>query len=172
MHYRLIMKNTLLALVGSLSLTTLLVAGCSSTPSSNSEKMAYAPSVINPRSSLPVVAVGSDLKPAQTPEILADVKDFGSDITDVKLRLSLSSDTPENMRYLRGPIDVPMEHVQGTTWRAKLSDEQIKQLAINGQSMHYEGKVIAKNDKGLVAFSQTPVDLTVQTAPIPSGQSG
>jgi hypothetical protein len=95
------------------------------------------PTVLNPRTEPGTFEVTRDLKPLQVPVILAEVKDLTSPISSVRLRFN------------QAPIDIPMKRVAGTTWRATLTPEQIRMLAVSGKTMKYDAAILAKNNKGL-----------------------
>jgi hypothetical protein len=87
--------------------------------------------------------------PSQLALVTADIKDFEGNINDVRLR------------FTHVPIEIPMSKMSGTTWRAEISPDQLRQLAVNGQTMKYDATVIATNDKGETSQSNEPIQITV-----------
>ena len=65
-----------------------------------------------------------------------------------------------------------MENVGGTTWKAELTPQQIRTLAVGGETMSYEANVVARNKEGMVAVSPTPVEITVKTPELTSPKVG
>jgi hypothetical protein len=131
----------------------LLVAnGCSSLPGQSESGKSISstgPTVLNARAEPSTVELNRNLQPIQNAEIVADVKDFTSKVTSVKLR------------FVDVPIQVPMENIGGTTWRAQLSSGQLRALAVSGKTINYDANIIAKNEKGQTAMSSSPVTVAV-----------
>jgi len=123
-----------------LAAATLIASGCSSSPLSSrtggEELSQTGPTVLNARTEPGTFEVTRTLKPIQTPNILADVKDMTAVIATVRILFN------------NAPITVPMQRVAGTTWRATLTQEQIKRLAVSGQTMKYNASIVATNSKG------------------------
>lgn len=133
-------------------MAALVGAGCSTTGEKSGEDIAATgPTVVDVKISPETVELNQSLEPMQTAEIVADVKDFTSRVTDVRLR------------FLRAPLEIPMQHVGGTTWRAQLSSEQLRLLAVGGKTIRYETNIIAKNEQGKVAVSPEPVEVAIKT---------
>lgn len=148
------MKKTLPIVIGiALSVIT-FAAGCSTIggkqESSGQEISASGPTIMNARSNPETFELNNRLQPMQTAEVYADVKDFTSQIRNVRLR------------FLHVPIEVPMQRVAGTTWRAELTPQQLKALAVSGQTMNYEANVIATNEKGQTAVAKEPLKVAVK----------
>lgn len=126
---------------------TLSLGGCSSSPlasrTGGEELSQTGPTVLEARADPGTFEVTRELKPLQTPVVLAEVKDLSAEITSVRLRFN------------HAPIIVPMKRVAGTTWRAILSPEQIRKLAVSGRTMKYDAQVIAANSKGRQGVSGT-----------------
>ena len=89
------------------------------------------------------------LQPTQQAEVIAEVKDFTSNVTEVRLR------------FVRVPMEIRMQNIGGTTWRAQLTPKQLQTLAVGGQTMTYEANVIARNREGLIGVSKEPVEVAV-----------
>jgi hypothetical protein len=143
------LRNTLVPL------TTLVVfvVGCSNMPFSgkkDEEMAARGPTVINVRSNPGTFELNRSFQATGPTEIVAEVKDFTAQITDVRVR------------FLHVPLEIPMQLVSGSTWRASLTPEQLKTLAIGGQTMTYDAEVIAKNEDGMTAVSKEPVRIAVK----------
>ena len=129
-------------------------AACSSMPgqSESSQNLsANGPTILNARTQPGTIELNTALQPNQPAEILADVKDFNSTITDVKLR------------FVHVPLELPMKNIGGTTWRAQLSPKQLQLLAVSGKTMKYDANIIAKNEAGQTAVSGEPVTVAVKT---------
>jgi hypothetical protein len=132
------------------------LAGCASSPSRQSNTMADSatisengPNVLNARSEPQVVTLNKDLQPVEPGEVIADVKDFKHQITDVRLK------------FRNLPIEVPMENIGGTTWKAELTPGQLQMLAVSGKTMKYDADVIATNIDGKTAQTKDPVIVAV-----------
>lgn len=132
-----------------------LGSACSSFPGGNSgsgDQLAVTgPTVLNARTVPSTIELSTDLRPQQPAEVLADVKDFNSQIKDVKLR------------FIHAPLEIPMKNIGGTTWRATLSPEQLKMLAVSGKTMNYDADIIAQNDAGQFATTDKPVEISIKT---------
>jgi hypothetical protein len=153
--------QSLLFIAGSLS----LAAGCSTFKSSETaeagkELAAIGPTVLNARSEPSTVELNRSLQPIKTPEILADVKDFRSKVTDVKLK------------FVHVPITVAMENIGGTTWRAELTPQQLQMLAVSGKTISYDANIVARNERGQTAVSTTPVTVAVKAPDLAQNTSG
>jgi hypothetical protein len=132
----------------------LLVAnGCSSMPGhseSGKEISANGPTILNAHAEPSTVELNRNLQPMQAPEIIADVKDFNSKISNVQLK------------FTHVPIQVPMENVGGTTWRAQISPQQLKTLAVSGKTISYDANVVARNEQGQTSTSSSPITLSIK----------
>lgn len=147
--------------ISPLILGLVFAAGCSTFQGEKTGQdiAVSGPTVIDARTNPATFELNNRLQPVNRAEIYADVKDFNSEVSQVKLR------------FLHVPLEIPMEKVAGTTWRAVLSPEQLKTLAVSGQTMRYQANVIATNENGQVATSPTPLDVAVK-APDPSQVTG
>ncbi len=114
---------------------------------------------MNARTTPTTIQLNQNLVAVEKPAITADVKDFNHKISDVKLK------------FVHVPVEVPMENMGGTTWRATLSTEQLQLLAVTGKTVRYEANVVASNDKGQTAISQTPVTISIKAPELPVGGS-
>lgn len=150
------MKNQLCRTAAFLLPLALTAAGLSACSTVRGEKQASqeltetGPNVVNVRSNPDVVSLNRNYQPSGPAEVLAEVKDFTSPIQDVKLR------------FTNIPLEIPMQHVAGTTYRAELTPQQLKALAVGGQTMTYDANVIARNSKGQIAMSKQPVQVAVK----------
>jgi len=117
---------------------------------SGREIAAKGPTVLNERVVPKTVELNRKLQPAQAPEIVADVKDFDSRVTNVRLR------------FLHVPLEVPMTNISSTTWRATLSSKDLQKLAVAGETMTYEAEIVARDEKGQVATSK-PLTVAIKS---------
>jgi hypothetical protein len=144
-----------------LSVSLILLAGCSSSPFSSSKSngqdiASIGPTVLDVRTSPGIFALNQNLAPVSTATVVADVKDFNAKVDDVHLR------------FLHVPLEITMQQVTPSTWQADLTQEQLKQLAVNGHTMKYEANVIAKDDKGLTAVSAKSVEIAIKAPDVMS----
>ena len=102
----------------------------------------------------------------RTVKVFADVKSFLSSLEKVTLKLTPSAEMDDNLKFFTGPLEIPMKHLGGTTWKAELSDEVLKALAISGEHLKFDGNVVAVNKKGDIAVSGAPVDVIVESPPL------
>src|SRR6185437_14850888 len=128
-----------------------LFPGCSTGQQSPVQLSSNGPTIVNARSAPTVVVLNRDLQPNQPAEFLADVKDFKSNILDVRLKFS------------DVPMEIPMENIGGTTWKDELTPQQLQQLAISGKTVKYQASIIARNTKGDTATSTEPVTVAIET---------
>jgi hypothetical protein len=140
-----------------------LFTGCSSasknheSPGKAIELSSEGPTVLNARSEPQVITLNRDLQPNRPGEVIADVKDLKSPVTDVKVQ------------FKDLPLEVPMERVGGSTWRAELTPQQIQMLAVSGKTVKYKATVIAKDDQGVTAQSHETIEVAVQAPDLGSG---
>lgn len=157
-------KTTLNSLRVPLSLCLLasalaLSTGCSSImgkKESDEDIARSGPTVLYARTEPGTIELNRDLAPLQPARVIADVKDFKNQVTDVKLQFN------------NVPLEIPMTNVGGTTWQAEISPRQLEMLAVSGRTMSYEAQVIAKNNKGQVAMSRDPVEVEIKTPEVGS----
>jgi hypothetical protein len=147
-------KNRILACASALTLSVALLGGCahSRTQDELRQQASRGPVILNPRSNLNTVELNRFLQAKQPQQFFAEIQDFNSPVVEAKIRMAGTA------------IEIPMEKIGGTTWRAQLSDDQLKHLAISGQKMEYKASVIARDQNGAVASSKDPISVTV-TAP-------
>lgn len=146
-------KKPFLFLLAAAALTT---SSCSTIQGKESgEKIASSgPTVLFARTQPGTIELDRDLVPIQSAQVLADVKDFKSKITDVKLQ------------FQNVPLEVPMENIGGTTWRAVLSPRQLELLAVSGKTIKYDAQVVARNEEGQVGMSEKPVQVAIKAPDI------
>jgi hypothetical protein len=141
-------------MVAAFSVLTLAGACASKQPvyTTGTDKISSeGPTIVYVRSEPEVVQLNRDLQPMETAQVIADVKDFKSVITNVTL-------TFENT-----PISIPMENIAGTTWRAEITPSQIEMLSVVGKTARYNAIVTAKNADGKTVTSPNPVTVAIQT---------
>jgi hypothetical protein len=108
------------------------------------------PSVINARVNPGTVELTRYMNPKQNVEILAEVKDFQANVSDVRVR------------FKEAPVELKMKNVGGSTWRAELPANQIKRLAVGNQTTVYQAEVIARDSNGKVGMSQEPLKVSIK----------
>jgi hypothetical protein len=142
----------------------LFTYGCSSLPGSTSGKdissAGSGPTVVNARVTPSTIELNRNMQPMTPAEILADVKDFQSPVKEVKLR------------FLHVPLQIPMERVSGTTWRAILTPEQLQMLAVSGKTITYEATVIARDERGQTSVSQSPITVAIKAPDVSASAAG
>ncbi len=143
-------SNFLVKTVLSLGIAALAACSTMKGEKSSEEVAASGPTVIDVRTNPSTFELNEKLQPTQTAEVFADVKDFKNEVTTVK------------MRFVHIPMEVPMKKVAGTTWKATLTPEQLKQLAVTGQTMRYDVNIVAVNNKGQAAMSQEPITVAIK----------
>lgn len=113
------------------------------------------PTIMNARTTPTTIQLNQNLQPTEKPTVTADVKDFNNRVSDVKLK------------FIHVPVEVPMQNLGGTTWRATLTPEQLQLLAVSGRTVRYEANVVASNDKGQTAITQTPITIQIRAPELP-----
>ena len=139
------------------------LAGCASTsgqPESGKDIASTGPTIMNARTTPVTIQLNQHMLPTEKPAVTADVKDFNHKIADVKLK------------FIHVPVEVPMENLGGTTWRATLTPEQLQLLAVTGKTVRYEANVVASNDKGQTAITQAPITISIKAPELPTGGAG
>ena len=92
--------------------------------------------------------------------MIADIKDFTSKVTDVKLQ------------FTNLPLEIPMENIGGSTWRAQISPRQLEMLAVSGRTTRYEANVIVRNEDGKTGMCKNPVEVAVKAPEVSGSQTG
>lgn len=117
-----------------LAVTCLLMSACStSAPPIAAQR---GPAIINVRTSPNVVRLNRNYMPTSPAEVLAEVKDYNAPVKEVHLK------------FKNSPVEISMEHLNGTTWRALLTADQLKRLSIGGQVTKYDLSVTARDQDG------------------------
>ena len=110
--------------------------------------------MLNARTEPGTIELNTQLQPKMTAEVVADVKDFNANVTDVRLRFS------------QVPLEIPMQNIGGSTWRAVLSPRQLQLLAVAGRTMKYDANVVAKDEAGMTGVTRDPFTIEVKTPAI------
>lgn len=133
-----------------LSLTSAACSGLGKKGKSGEELAATGPTVVTARANPETIELNKNFQTMNPAEIVAEVKDFSSKVTEVRVR------------FVRVPMEVQMQNIGGSTWRAQLTPQQLRTLAVGGETMTYEANIVARNEEGLVAISRQPVDIVVK----------
>jgi hypothetical protein len=146
---------------GSFLILVFLLAtqGCSSPapkPELGKDLAAIGPSILHIQLVPQVITLDSQLNATPLPQVTADVKDFRSKVTQVILR------------FKHIPLEMPLEPIGGTTWRAIFSTDQLQNLAVTGGSVRYEATLVAKNQLGETTESNPPFVITIRAPSIPN----
>lgn len=146
----LLMKKTTIAVCWMAG--ALAVSGCSTVRGGKSGQQlsSTGPTIVSVDTRPGTFELNEALQPTQDSEVVAQIKDFTSEISEVKLQ------------FVNVPMEIPMDHVGGTTWRAVLTPEQLRSLAVAGETMNYDANVIARNEDGLSTVSADPVEIEVR----------
>lgn len=126
------------------------IPGCSHGDLKSGTLNAQGPTVLSAHGEPGVVELNHYLQPIQRPIVVAEIKDFKSDITHVVLQ------------FKNAPITVPMHYIGGTQWEAELTPRQLEQMAVSGHTVHYEAVVVAQDAAGDTGTSQSPVSIAVK----------
>jgi hypothetical protein len=136
-----------------LVVSAIAVNGCSSlglNKESGKDISRNGPTVLNARTEPGTIQMNQALQPTSSAEILADVKDFDSKVNDVKLE------------FVSVPIQVAMQNIGGTTWRAELTAQQLQMLAVSGKTISYDANIVAKDVDGRSGVTSSPVSLAIK----------
>lgn len=130
----------------------MMVSGCSTLGGSKSASnlSVNGPSIVAASATPPTIDLNTNLQADQAAQIFADVKDFTAPVKTVKAR------------FIHIPIELNMDQLAGTTWAAQLTPEQLKELAVAGQTMKYAANIVATDANGNVAISPQPVNILVK----------
>lgn len=136
-------------------------SGCSTIKGGKSgEDLARTgPTVVQTKTEPSTIQLNSSLQANEPANVYADVKDFSSNVEDVRLR------------FVHVPLELKMHQLSGSTWQATIPADALKKLAVSGQTMRYQADVIARDADGHVATTQKPLDIAVK-APEPSELKG
>jgi len=155
-------KSQILKMVLFSAGTALIASSCSSMSSSESgDKItATGPTIMNARTTPTTVELNRDLQPLQKAEVMADVKDFNSKVTDVRLK------------FKNIPIQIPMQHIQGTTWRAQITQRQLQMLAVSGKTIKYDASIIARDERGMTGESASNISVAIKAPDLSRNSTG
>ncbi len=117
------------------------------------------PSLVGARVTPSTIELDRNLDPRQKPEILVEVKDFTSNVNDVRLRFD------------QVPVELKFKRVAGSTWRAELGKNELRRLAVGNQTTQYEAMIYARNDAGKIGVAREPVKVSIK-APDLSANAG
>jgi hypothetical protein len=143
--------KTIPTALGALITVGLLAASGCSTGKSGQEIAATGPTIVDYKATPGTVELKGNLQPTAPAEIFADVKDFHANVTDVKVR------------FVHVPLEIPMKRLAGSTWHAVLTPDQLRKLAVTGQTMKYDANIIAMNDNGETSTSRSPLQIAIKT---------
>jgi hypothetical protein len=130
--------------------------GCSSMKGKSSDEIATTgPTIVDVKTDPGTFELNRNLKPKTATDIYANVKDFNSNVSTVKIRFT----------YV--PLELNMKPMAGSTWHATLTPKELKRLAVLGQTIRYQADVIATSKDGKVTVSKSPVEIAVKA---PSAQ--
>ena len=129
---------------------TLAISGCASNRTAPSNSASEGPRIIESRVQPEKIELNNYFQAKQPNQIFAEVQDWKSEVNNV------------HVQFLNVPMNIPMQRVSGTTWRAELSTDQLKKLAVSGKTMKYRANIIAQDANGLVSSSYKPVEISVE----------
>jgi hypothetical protein len=136
------------AIFGSL----IAMSACSSIGAKSGDEIAYTgPTILDAKTDPGTFELNRDLNPKTDTTVLADVKDFNAKVTDVRLH------------FRTVPIEVKMKKSTGDQWVASIDKSDLRKLAVPGETMKYEVTISARNAKGQIATSSSPIDIYVKT---------
>jgi hypothetical protein len=135
----------------------LLAGGCAT---GGRNEGGAVPSIVYARTQPATIELNRSFQPTRTAEVLADINDSGKNVTEVKLE------------FTDVPLEIPMEHIGGSTWRAQLSPRQLEMLAVSGQTMRYGANVIARNSDGRAAVTHKPIEVAIKAPEMSTTGSG
>jgi hypothetical protein len=144
-------------------LTAFLATACATAPQENSQNLAggrEGPAIIESHSEPRTIELNRNFQPMHPSTVVADVKDFTAKIEAVTLRFEAI------------PMEIPMENLGGTLWRAELTQRQLELLAVTGKTIRYEAHVIARNAEGKVGRTPVPVEVAIKAPSIEIVGSG
>lgn len=150
------MKKHISGILGGIALVA-CVSGCGTSDKDLRERQAQGPMIINPRSNPETIELNRYMQPKEPHEFLAEVKDFTAKVTDVRLR------------FKDAPLEIPMERVGGSTYRAELSTDQVRKLGVSGETIEYEAEVVARNERGQEVVSDDELEFEVKAPEISGG---
>ncbi|MGZ3700040.1 MAG: hypothetical protein ACXVCH_18255, partial [Bdellovibrionota bacterium] len=123
------------------------LAGCAHHPTTD-VAAASGPKIINPRVSNQIIQLSPKMEAPHPTEVMADVKDVTADVSSVKFQLLPAQGQSQQLALFSKPMEYDMKNIGGTTWEARIGGNDLKKLAVSGQDMQYDGRVIAQNSDG------------------------
>lgn len=130
--------------------TAIALNACSSAPKNKPVQISStAPTVVNARAEPGTVVLNGELQPVDPARVLADIKDFNSKVVDAHLK------------FADVPMEIPMENIGGTTWKAELTPQELQMLAVSGKTINYHAQIIARDAHGEVSEA-APVNIAVK----------
>ena len=118
------------------------------------------PSVGQGRTEPGIVEINREFQPLRPAQVFADIKDYTSKISEVSLQ------------FAGVPLEVPMENIGGSTWRAQLTPRQLEMLSVSGRTIHYEANVVARDEDGKVGSTRTPIEVAIKTPDLTASNAG
>lgn len=155
------MSHPMLPLFAALSV--FLALGCATAPTGDTQNLAggrEGPAIIETQLQPRMIELNREFQPMHPSTVLADVKDFTAKIEAVTLRF-------ENIG-----LEIPMENLGGTLWRAELTQRHLELLAVTGKTIRYEAHVVARNTEGKEGRTPLPVEVAIKAPPIGSVGAG
>ena len=126
------------------------LGGCASGEKSPDQGLAAGgPVILNQRVTPDKVELNKYMQAKNPQQIFAEVQDVTANVSDVRLK------------FLDTPIEIPMEKIGATTWRASIPADQLKRMAVSGKTMNYKANVVARDEKGDVAVSKQPLEIKI-----------
>ena len=154
LHLSVAMKTIqLFPILGILTSLCVMSSACSTLKGEKSAAniSTTGPTVVSAKSQPSTFELDRQMQPTSGADVVAEVKDYSSNIAEV------------NLRFIHVPMTVPMTHIGGTTWSAHFTPEQLKVLAVGGQTIAYDANVIARNEDGQTAVGADTVKIAVKT---------
>lgn len=109
---------------------------------------------MNPKSVPERIELTETRRPLESQYITAEIVGVGARVTDARVQIANT------------PVVIPLERAHGTYWIGSLTPEQIAELSINGRSIKYVGRVIARDQSGVVNIGRDPLVMSIDTPPL------
>jgi hypothetical protein len=138
----------------------LIFTGCSSferrgETSLNQRISSKGPNIVNQKVSPSTIELDRNSNPNRKPVFQAEVMDSDAKVKEVNLKF-------KNLPSTSVLSSLAMTKSDGLLWKTELSAEQLKALSVSGKTVSYEAIVVAKDEKGNVGSSQSPLILSVK----------
>lgn len=148
--------GSVLVNVGLLTLASVLVDGCATSRPAPTvvELKRRGPVIMNPKSVPERIELTETRRPLESQYITAEIVGVGARVTDARVQIANT------------PVVIPLERAHGTYWIGSLTPEQIAELSINGRSIKYVGRVIARDQSGVVNIGRDPLVMSIDTPPL------